>query len=349
LRASSTPDQTGSTDQQLGPLAGDVEDFLNYCLDQNRSRKTVSTYRQVLLDFARWLGRSKGDVAGIADVDRHHIQAYARALRMRTSDGRSTNARDSDAELSVRTRAKYLAVLRSFLKYFAVETDIQVLPRDRVTLPRLGDHLPKAVPTAADVRRVLDTCDTSTHLGRRDRAILGLLFSSGLRIAEMCSLTRDQMREERLGDEPIVEISVVGKGNHSRIVFVNDEAQRFLVEYLADRGDEDPALFVHTRPGKHLPVGARDLLRLTPRAIQQMVRKRSIQAGIAERLTPHSLRHGFAVDLLRGGADLRTVQDLLGHRTVTTTQIYTHLTNRTLREGYLKRESLRNPTEETHG
>ncbi len=338
MRATTTAMLCSGNDSPPSALIRDIESFLDYCLDQNRSKKTVSTYRQVLLDFAGWLERTRARADGVGGIDRFQVQAYARALRLRSVDA-IDHARD--AELSVRTRAKYLAVIRSFLKYFAVETDVVVLPRDRVTLPKVGDHLPKAVPTPDDIRLVLNTCDVKSELGRRDRAILGLLFSSGLRIAEACALNRDQVREERLGDETIFEISVIGKGNHSRIVFVNEEAQRYLADYLDGRQDQDPALFVHTRPGKHRTPGIREVLRLSPRAIQQMVRKRSIEAGIAERLTPHSFRHGFAVDLLRGGADLRTVQDLLGHRTVTTTQIYTRLTNRTLREGYLKRESLR--------
>jgi site-specific recombinase XerD len=324
-------------------FAEEIEAYMGYCLDQNRSRKTISTYRQVLVDFAGWLGQNFVAVDSIAKVDRLHVQAYARALRLRVVDLALSSRVGVAGELSVRTRAKYLATIRSFLKYFAVETNVPVLARDRVTLPKVGDHLPKAVPTPEDIRLILATCDTRTVAGLRDRAILGLLFSSGLRIAEMCALNRDQLREERLTVDEILEISVIGKGSHSRIVFVNADAQRFVADYLRSRNDPDPALFVHRRPGKHLEPGAPEHRRLTPRAIQQMVRKRSIQAGIAERLTPHSLRHGFAVDLLRGGADLRTVQDLLGHRTVTTTQIYTRLTNRTLREGYLKRESLRAP------
>jgi site-specific recombinase XerD len=321
-------------------LAADVQAFTDYCLDQNRSRKTISTYRQVLDDFVVWLASADPNVRGITDVQRHHVQAYARALRLRSTA--SNAAHDiGDGELSVRTRAKYLAVLRSFLKYFAVETDRTVLARDRVTLPKTGDHLPKAVPTPDDIQRLLGVCPANTLAGLRDRAILGLLFSTGLRIAELCALDRKQLRESHLGDEAIVEISVIGKGSHSRIVFVSAEAQNLVRQYLERRTDDDPALFVHFRPGKRAELGERPEKRLTPRAIQQMVRQRVLEAGLAERLTPHSLRHGFAVDLLRGGADLRTVQDLLGHRTVTTTQIYTRLTNRTLREGYLKRESLR--------
>jgi integrase/recombinase XerD len=318
-------------------IRGDVRAFLDFCLDQNRACKTVSTYEQVLGDFTRWLAREAPRVRGVADVQRQHVQGYARSLRLRDRPG----VRGRSGELAPRTRAKYLATIRSFLKYFAVETDVPVLPRDKVTLPRPGDHLPKAVPTPTDVQALLAAGPTDTLVGRRDRAILALFFSAGLRIAELCSLDRRHVREERLAREDVLELSIVGKGSHSRIVFVNAEAQRLLLEYLASRQDDDPALFVHARPGKRLANGDREDRRLTPRAIQEMLRRRVVAAGLAEHLTPHALRHGFAVDLLRGGADLRTVQDLLGHRTVTTTQVYTRLTNRTLREGYLKRESLR--------
>lgn len=310
----------------------DIQSFLDFCLDQNRSRKTVATYRQVLRDFADWLVEAVPSVRQIADVRREHVQAYGRTLRLR--------GRGKEGELSVRTRAKYLATIRSLLKYFSVETDVPVLPRDKVTLPRIGDHLPRAVPTPEDVFQMIHACPPDSFTGRRDRAILALLFSAGLRIAELCSLDRRQIREERLGAEPIVEVSIVGKGNHSRIVFVNAEAQRLLKEYLALRQDDDPALFIHSRPGQRDHSSGKASRRLTPRAIQNMVRSVTLKAGLADRITPHALRHGFAVDLLRGGADLRTVQDLLGHRSVTTTQIYTRLTNRTLLEGYLKRRSL---------
>lgn len=320
-------------------LNADIRAYLDYCLDQNRSRKTVATYEQVLRDFATWLGKNYSTIHTVSDIQRSHVQGYSRSLRLR-SNGDSDGRRPGPTELSVRTRAKYLATIRSFLKYFAVETDEPVLPRDKVTLPRLGDHLPKAVPTPEDVRALLAACPADTPIGKRDRAILGLLFSSGLRIAELCALSRDQLREDHLGAEEVLELSVIGKGRHSRIIFINQEAQELIRLYLAERDDDDKALFIHYRPGKRLDPESVEPRRLTPRAIQQMVRRYAIKAGIPEKLTPHSLRHGFAVDLLRGGADLRTVQDLLGHRTVTTTQIYTRLTNRTLREGYLKRESL---------
>lgn len=317
----------------------DVQSFLDYCLDQNRSHQTVATYRQVLLDFVSWLEETAPEVQGIVDVRRQHVQAYARALRLRRRSDRPAE------ELSVRTRAKYLATIRSLLKYFSVETEEEVLPRDKVTLPRTGDHLPKAVPTPEEIRQLIAACPADTLAGQRDRAILALLFSTGLRIAELCALDRRQVREEQLGTEPILEISVIGKGKHSRIVFVDAEAQRLLKTYLEHRRDQDAALFIHTRPGRRNVEQEESSRRLSPRAIQQMLRQVTRRAGLAERITPHALRHGFAVDLLRGGADLRTVQDLLGHRSVTTTQIYTRLTNRALRDGYLKRRSMREQAE----
>jgi integrase/recombinase XerD len=311
---------------------------LDFCLDQNRSRKTIATYQQILEDFVTWLARTAPEIRTIADVRRDHVQGYSRSLRLRDRPG--------GEELSVRTRVKYLATIRSLLKFYAVETDVAVLPRDKVTLPRAGDHLPKAVPSHVDIAGMIAACPSDSVTGKRDRAILALLFSAGLRVAELCALDRGQVREDHLGMDDVLEISIVGKGNRSRIVFVNAEAQRLLQKYLDARQDDDRALFVHTRPGKREASAGNADRRLTPRTVQQMVRKATLKAGLADPVTPHSLRHGFAVDLLRGGADLRTVQDLLGHRSVTTTQVYTRLTNPALREGYLKRQSLQNAVDE---
>lgn len=326
------------SDEQLRhPLLKDVRVFLDYCLDQNRSLKTVATYDQVLTHFVTWLRRRDPALTRVAEIRRDHVQAYARSLRL--GDGSTRE------ELSPRTRTKYLATIRSWLKYFSVETDLPVIPRDKITLPRAVDHVPKAVPSPDDVSRLIASCPKDTFVGRRDRAILALLFSAGLRIAELCALNRLQIREDQLAIEAVLELSIIGKGRRSRVIFVNLVAQRLLKDYLNLRQDDDPALFVHTHPGKNDSVDAPENRRLTPRAIQQMVRRVALKAGLAERITPHAFRHGFAVDLLMGGADLRTVQDLLGHQSVTTTQIYTKLTNRVLRDGYLKRQSLQPKSE----
>ncbi|HLG50189.1 MAG TPA: tyrosine-type recombinase/integrase [Chloroflexota bacterium] len=334
-----TPDHSNPAEQRLGgrSLDSEINAFIEYCLDQNRSRKTIETYQQVLRDFSSWLRTAFPEVETVTRIARRHVQAYARSLRTRVVR--------RGQELSARTRAKYLATIRSFLKYYATETDLPVLPRDKVALPRTGDHMPRAVPTPEEIARLIAARTGDTLRDRRDRAILALLFSTGLRIGELCALDRRQIREEHLGHEELMEVSIIGKGRRGRIIFINAAAQLLLRDYLVLRTDDDPALFIHVHPGQRRSATGDSSRRLTPRAIQQMVQEAARRAGLDGQLTPHALRHGFAVDLLRGGTDLRTVQDLLGHRSVTTTQVYTRLTNQTLREGYLKRRSLRVPPE----
>jgi site-specific recombinase XerD len=307
------------------------QEFLEYCLDQNRSRKTVTTYQQVLEDLMRWLNNNTPQVTSISLMDRDTLHRYSRDLRLRG---------DSDEELSPRTRAKYLAVIRSMLRYFAQETDEQVLPRDRVNLPKVGDHLPTGVPTPEEVDQMLAAAGVARPSAGRDRAIIGLLFSTGLRIAELCALNRADLREDDLGEEEVMEIGIVGKGRRSRVIFLSRRCQNIVKAYLDGRTDDSPALFIRQRPGKAMVPGVQEDGRLTPRSVEKLVRRCALKAGLAERITPHSLRHAFAIDLLLGGADLRTVQELLGHRSVTTTQIYTRLTNQSLREGFLRRRSL---------
>lgn len=322
---------SGGHERRSNQLGRQFEEFLEYCLDQNRSRKTVTTYQQVLKDLSKWLAGNAPQVKSVSLMDRDTLHRYSRDLRLRG---------ENDEELSPRTRAKYLAVIRSMLRYFAQETDEQVLPRDRVTLPKVGDHLPAGVPTSEEVEQMLAVAGESRASAGRDRAIIALLFSTGLRIAELCALDRADLREDDLGEEEVMEIGIVGKGRRSRVIFLSRHCQQIVKAYLDGRTDDSPALFIRRRPGKAVDPGAKEDGRLTARSVEKLVRRCALKAGLAEKITPHSLRHAFAIDLLLGGTDLRTVQELLGHRSVTTTQIYTRLTNQSLREGYLRRRSL---------
>ena len=307
------------------------QEFLEHCLDQNRSRTTVTTYQQVLADLIRWLGNNAPQATSVSLLDRDTLHRYSRHLRLRG---------ENDEELSPRTRAKYLAVIRSMLRYFAQETEEQVLPRDRVNLPKVGDHLPAGVPTPEEIEQMLVAAGDAGSSAGRDRAIIALLFSTGLRIAELCALNRVDLREDDLGEEELMEIGIVGKGRRSRVIFLSRRCQQIVKAYLDSRCDDWPALFIRQRPGKAAVPGAKEDRRLTARSVEKLVRRCALKAGLAEKITPHSLRHAFAIDLLLGGTDLRTVQELLGHRSVTTTQIYTRLTNQNLREGFLRRRSL---------
>jgi site-specific recombinase XerD len=175
---------------------------------------------------------------------------------------------------------------------------------------------------------MLQVPNLSTPSGLRDRAIMELFFSSGMRISELVALDRDRLSflTRKGAKDQTFEISIVGKGKHIRTVFISPRASQWLREYLSKRDDDEKPLFINQRTKN-----ARDR-RLTPRAIQLMIRKCAVAAGLSKKVTPHTLRHTYATDLLSHGADLRSVQELLGHKNVATTQIYTHVTNKQLRE-----------------
>ena len=178
-----------------------------------------------------------------------------------------------------------------------------------------------------DLTRLLAAPDGSTLTALRDRAILELFFSTGLRVSELCGLPRDL-------DLARDEFSVRGKGEKVRVVFLSDTAKEALKAYLAKRTDVDDALFIHIGRGKAGSAKHKGSLRITPRSVERSVKHYAIKAGISKKVTPHVLRHSFATDLLENGADLRSVQALLGHANITTTQIYTHVTDQRLRETY---------------
>lgn len=223
------------------------------------------------------------------------------------------------------TQTYHVVVLRSFLKFLAKE-DIETVPAEKIevgkTPTRQVDFL-----EFDEVERLLRAAGGDDLRSRRDRAILELLFSSGLRVSELTSLDRDQVNLKR------GEFSVRGKGSKLRVVFLSDTAKTAIERYLEKRLDMDPALFIAI-PKKGLGKKRADSagLRLTERSVQRLVRRYATKAGIVKDVHPHTLRHSFATDLLRNGADIRSVQAMLGHSSITTTQIYTHVTNERLRE-----------------
>src|SRR3989338_7633834 len=227
--------------------------------------------------------------------------------------------------LSENTQNYYLIALRAFLNYFA-ERDIETLPSSKVKLAKQSSDRTVSFLEVHDVEKLLEVLDTSNEKGLRDRAILELLFSSGIRISELVSLNRNDVYFLRDNNKDKThEIPIVGKGNRVRIVFVSPRAAHWLRKYMGARKDISKALFVNLR--------ARDDMdnRLSARSIQYMIARCAMLAGLAKKVTPHTLRHTYATDLLAQGADLRSVQELLGHKNVATTQIYTHVTNKRLR------------------
>jgi site-specific recombinase XerD len=230
--------------------------------------------------------------------------------------------------LSVTTQAYHLIALRGFLKYLT-KRGIKTLDPVLVELPRT--HRPQVTFLHVDeIERIFAEIPLDTETGLRDRAIIELLFSSGLRVSELISLNRDNVNLKRK------EFMVRGKGQKDRPVFISDSAAEAVEDYLAERKDSLPALFLNNSRNTPLQGTSGDYRRLTPRSIQRIIEKYVRAAGITKHVTPHTFRHSFATDLLMNGADLRSVQSLLGHSNISTTQIYTHVTDPQLREVHKK-------------
>jgi site-specific recombinase XerD len=229
--------------------------------------------------------------------------------------------------LSKRSQNFYLTALRAYLEYLA-ERDITTLPSSKVKLAKYKADDTISFLDAREIDAMLQIPDVSKPEGLRDRAIMETFFSSGMRISELVSLNLSQcspLRHHKTGDRTY-EIAIVGKGKRPRTIFISPRAAHWIRTYLASRGDDEKALFINTRSKNP------QSRRLSPRYIQHMITKYSRAAGLSKKVTPHTLRHSYATDLLSHGADLRSVQELLGHKNVATTQMYTHVTNKRLRE-----------------
>jgi site-specific recombinase XerD len=299
------------------PLREHVVPFLEYCeVEKGLSSNTQRNYHQYLQVFVRWLERTKAPDLLPHDLTADHIWRYRLYLARSYKTGRR-------AQLSKKSQNYYLIALRAFLEYL-VERDIDTLPVSKVKLAKQKDERTVSFLTASDVEKLCATLDTSTRGGLRDRAIVELLFSSGLRIAELTALNVDQLSVLTDGtDDRTYELPIVGKGKRVRTIFISPRAAFWLRTYLSKRHDVQVPLFVNDQ-------GVRSA-RLSARSIQKMISRTALLAGLSQKVTPHTLRHTFATDLLGHGADLRSVQELLGHANVATTQIYTHVTNKQLR------------------
>lgn len=287
-------------------------DFLEYLeIEQNRSQKTIQNYDHYLtrlLDFA-------GDDLKVGDIDTELLRKWRLWLNRL-----GTNVSD---ELKKNTQNYHLIALRSFLKYCS-KRGIEALAPDKVELAKV---VRKQVTflTPEELERLFTQPDTSGVSGMRDRAILELLFSSGLRVSELTSLDKDHINLKRR------EFMVRGKGQKDRPIFISEAAAAWVQAYLDMRNDTVPALFTRTGGHKQADTSG-DYQRLTPRSVQRLVARYARLAGITKHVSPHTLRHSFATDLLMNGADLRSVQAMLGHSNIATTQIYTHVTDPHLKE-----------------
>lgn len=286
-------------------------DFLEYLeIEQNRSQKTIANYDHYLtrlIDFA-------GDIQ-VADIDPELVRKWRLWLNRL-----GTNTSD---ELGKSTQNYHLIALRSFLKYCA-KRNINAMTADKIELART-QRSEVTFLNEAELERLFVQPDVNTLGGVRDRAILELLFSSGLRVSELTGLDRDHINLKRR------EFTVRGKGQKDRPIFISSEAARWIEQYLGQRQDTAKPLFVRYSGQKKVDLSG-NFHRLTPRSVQRLVARYALLAGITKHVSPHTLRHSFATDLLMNGADLRSVQAMLGHSNIATTQIYTHVTDPHLRQ-----------------
>jgi site-specific recombinase XerD len=298
-------------------LARAVSEFLDHCaIEEGFSPSTVSTYRQVLQVFVRFAASLVGEQVTVQEVDRLLVRRFQRYLAV-------------ERALDDETYVKYCSVLRSFATYLR-ENGLASLSRDDVRLPKSYLDLSKVKALALDdLLALLQAPDRRTPWGLRDRAILATLYSTGMRVGEICSLDREQIPEHRLTKEEVLELPIVGKGRKPRVVFLDAVAQQLLKEYLQARSDQYPALFIAYR-GR-----VTEDARLTPRMIQAAIARYARAAGLSQRPTPHTLRHTFALHKLMAGADIRIVQAFLGHASLSTTQRYTRVTDSYLKEAYV--------------
>lgn len=285
-------------------------DFLEYLeIEQNRSQKTIANYDHYLTrmhDFA-------GDIQ-ITDIDTELIRKWRLWLNRL-----GTNTSD---ELGKSTQNYHLIALRSFLK-FCAKRDLPAIPADKIELARTKRKQVTFL-NEDELLRVFAEPDIEMLAGLRDRAILELLFSSGLRVSELVGLDKDHINLKRR------EFMVRGKGQKDRPIFISQQAASWVQAYINKREDTTRPLFVRYSGRKTVDLSG-NFHRLTARSIQRLVARYALMAGITKHVSPHTLRHSFATDLLMNGADLRSVQAMLGHSNIATTQIYTHVTDPHLR------------------
>jgi site-specific recombinase XerD len=302
------------------PIADHVLPFLDYCeVEKGLADTTQKNYHQYLSLFVKWLDATNQKTLLPHELTAEHIWKYRLFLAREyvSLHGES---------LSKKSQNYYLIALRALLSYLA-ERDIATLPSSKVSLAKQkNDHVVSFLDIH-DIQKLISVPDISTMVGVRDRAIMELFFSSGMRISELTALNVDQFSFLQDNSETrTYELSIVGKGKHIRTIFISPRSAVWLRMYLSARKDIHKPLFINTR--SRTPLAKR----LSPRSIQYMIARYAVLAGLSKKVTPHTLRHTYATDLLEHGADLRSVQELLGHQNVATTQIYTHVTNKRLRD-----------------
>ncbi|MHB1769597.1 MAG: site-specific tyrosine recombinase/integron integrase [Minisyncoccota bacterium] len=283
--------------------------FLEYIeIERGRAVKTIENYDHYLTRYFMQAGIKK-----VSDISEQNIREFRQWLNRQPGTDNGSMKR--------RTQNYYMIALRAFLKFLR-KRDIECLSPERIELAKLPERELDLI-TPAELERLLQSAPGTEERDLRDAAILEMLFSTGLRVSELCALDNDL-------DLTQDSFSVRGKGEKVRVVFLSGPAKNAVAAYLKARKDMAEALFVNISVGTHIPS------RLTPRSVERIIKRRAAKAGITKKVTPHVLRHSFATDLLNNGADIRSVQQLLGHASINTTQIYTHITDTHLHEIHKK-------------
>lgn len=292
-----------------------IDQYLEYLsIERNVSKLTIRDYKQYLRVFYNWF-LVHMDGKTVADLNLSVIRKYRVFLSQKTDE--------RGKPLQKVTQNYYVICLRSFLKYL-LKNDIATLEPTKIELPRTESRSLKFLERG-QIEQLTHAVDISREEGLRDRAILELLFSTGLRVSELVKLNHNQINFDRR------EFGVIGKGGKGRIVFISDDAATWVQKYLAERKDSFKPLFIRYSRDINEEDGG-EKMRLTARSVERIVKKYVQKSRLPVDATVHTLRHSFATDLLTNGADLRSVQEMLGHKNIATTQIYTHITNKQLRE-----------------
>ncbi len=305
-----------------------LRNFLEHLeIEKGSSLKTVDNYNRYISKFFEW-----AKIKNVKDITEDKIREFRLYLNRLPGSTKGMGPRsvnNADNTMKRNTQNYYLIAIRQFLKYLG-KRGITSLAPDKIELAKLRERQIDFL-SGDELQRILNAPNGDDEKSLRDRAILEMLFSTGLRISELCSLPRDINLERD-------EISIRGKGEKVRVVFISDDAKNAIKNYLKKRKDLGGGLFAPvrsngTKNSKNTKGNNDDL---TPRSIQRMIKMYATKAGIMKHVTPHVLRHSFATDLLSNGADIRSVQMMLGHANIATTQIYTHVTDAHLRDIHKK-------------
>lgn len=308
--------------------------FLEYIeIEKGRSLLTVRNYNHYISRFIDFL--KSENINNITDQKMREYRLYLNRLSANPIKGKkneipttlSASRGAANKTLDKKTQNYHMIALRAFFKFLR-KRNVNIYDPEKIELAKTSSRELDLI-TESELRKLLDAPQNITLADKRDKAILELFFSTGLRVSELTSL-------DRTLDLTNIELSIRGKGGKVRVVFISEDAKKYIKDYLNMRTDMDEALFINLSPAGQGKYNRGEEMRLSVRSVERIIDKYAVLAGISKKCTPHVLRHSFATDLLYNGADLRSVQMMLGHASIATTQVYTNVTNKFLREQYLK-------------